>query len=298
MNKQIAFIKRGIRFLSITILLFTLDCQFTFAQTPGTSLGIASLPNLRDLGGYKTKDSSLIRRAVLFRSSQLYHISVEDMKKLTALKWKNDFDLRTVRERASKPDELPAGVRNVSLDMLADASEEGWVKLGDLLNDPKRKSTVAGGGTAEAITTMKQIYCDMVTLPSSKAALKQLYTTLAESSSTPAVFHCSSGKDRTGWATAALLSILGVPTETIINDFVRSNDYILPMNKKVIDDFVKAGGEPGIPPAIIGVKAEYLEASFKEVQRIYGSMERYFSEGLGIDAAKQQALRTNLLERK
>jgi protein-tyrosine phosphatase len=298
MNKQAAIQKRRTHLLFIATLFLTLGCQFMLAQSPGTSLGIASLPNLRELGGYKTSDSSSIRRAVLYRSSQLYHISTGDMQKLTALKWKNDFDLRTLQERTTKPDELPSGVNNVSLDMLADASEENWVKLGDLLNDPKRVSTVVGGGTAEAVTTMKQIYCDMVTLPSSKTALKQLYTKLSKSGSTPAVFHCSSGKDRTGWATAALLSILGIPKETIIKDFVRSNDYILPMNQKVIDDFVKAGGEPGIPPAIIGVKAEYLEAAFKEVQRVYGSMDRYFSEGLGIDAAAQKALRDNFLEKK
>lgn len=282
-----------------TVILFlTLSCQLMLAQVPGTSLGLESLPNLRDLGGYKTSDSSSIRRSMLYRSSQLNHVSAADMQKITALKWKSDFDLRTARERASKPDELPTGVRNVSLDMLADASEENWVKLGDLLNDPKRVSQAPGGGTAEAIATMKQIYCDMVTLPSSKTALKQLYTALAQSGTAPAVFHCSSGKDRTGWATAALLSLLGIPKETIIKDFVRSNDYILPANKKVIDDFIKAGGEPGIPPAIIGVKAEYLEAAFREVQRVYGSMDRYFSEGLGIDAAKQKALRDIFLEKK
>jgi protein-tyrosine phosphatase len=297
MNQQITYNKRSISFL-FAVVFFMASCQLLPAQTPGTSMGVESLPNLRDLGGYKTSDSSSIRRSMLYRSNQLNHISTADMQKLTALKWKTDFDLRTVRERTSKPDELPSGVRNVSLDMLADASEEAWVKLGDLLNDPKHVSKAAGGGTAEAITTMKQVYCDMVTLPSSRTALKQLYTSLAQSGTAPAVFHCSSGKDRTGWATAVLLSILGVSKETIIKDFVRSNDYILPLNKKEIDDFIKAGGEPGIPSAIIGVKAEYLEAAFKEVQRVYGSMDRYYSEGLDLDATKQKALRDLFLEKK
>jgi protein-tyrosine phosphatase len=280
------------------LLLISFGCAYTHAQTPGSSLGIESLPNLRDLGGYKTRDSSVVRKGLLFRSSQLYRVSATDMQKLSALKLKNDFDLRTARERVSKPDELPAGVRNVSYDMLADASEEVFVKLDELLRDPKRRSTVAGGGTAEAETAMKQFYCDMVTLPSSKKALVQLFTSLAQSGNTPALFHCSSGKDRTGWAAAALLTLLGVPKETVIKDFVRSNDYLLPMNKKTIDAFIAAGGEPGIPPAIIGVKASYLEASFTEVQRVYGSMDRYFSEGLGIDATKQKALRDAFLQTK
>lgn len=279
----------------LIILLVSWNCLF--AQSPGTSLGIASLPNLRDIGGYKTKDSVPIRKALLYRSSQLSRISSADMQKITALKLKNDFDLRTVREREAKPDELPSAVRNVSLDMLADASEEAWVKLDDLLRDPKRVSKVTGGGTAEAELVMKQIYCDFVMLPSARTSLKQLYTSLTQPEHTPALVHCSSGKDRTGWAIAALLTLLDVPKETIIKDFLRSNDYILPMHKKTMDDFVKAGGESGIPMAILGVKAIYLDAAFNEVQKNYGTIERYFSEGLGIDAAKQKMLKDVFLEK-
>lgn len=294
MNKP-AIIHRSVLF---TLFIFLTGASCLHAQQPGTSLGIASLSNLRDLGGYKTRDSMVIRRGLVFRSNQLYRISTGDMEKIAALKLKNDFDLRTTRERESKPDELPSGVRNISLDMLADASEESFAKLDELLRDPKRRSTVSGGGAAEAETAMKQIYCDMVTLPSAKTALGQLFTRLAINGNTPALFHCSSGKDRTGWAAAVLLSMLGVPKETIIRDFVRSNDYILPPYKKTIDDFIKAGGEPGIPPAILGVKASYLEAAFNEVQRVYGSMDRYFIDGLGIDAEKQRILKAALIEAK
>lgn len=145
---------------------------------------------------------------------------------------------------------------------------------------------------------MKQIYCDMVTLPSAKKALGQFLETLAKTNSSPALFHCSSGKDRTGWTAAVLLTLLGVPKEQIIKDFERSNDYILPAQKSVIDNFVKAGGDPGIMPAIVGVKAIYLEAAFAEVNRVYGSMDRYFTEGLGIDLAKQKAIRDAFLEKK
>ena len=282
---------------NLLLLLFIASWNCLMAQSPGASLGIASLPNLRDIGGYKTKDSVPIRKAILYRSSQLTRISSTDMQKIAELKLKNDFDLRTTREREAKPDELPTGVRNASFDMLADASEEAWVKLDDLLRDPKRVSKATGGGTAEAELMMKQIYCDFVTLPSAKTALKQLYTTLAQSGSTPALVHCSSGKDRTGWAIAALLTLLEIPKETVIKDFVRSNEYILPAYKKTIDDFVKAGGEPGIPTAILGVKAIYLDAAFNEVQKNYGTIERYFSEGLGVDAAKQKALKAVFLEK-
>ena len=76
-----------------------------------------------------------------------------------------------------------------------------------------------------------------------------------------------------------------------MKDYLRSNDYILPLYKEVIDGYVAGGGEPSIPQAIFGVKEEYLEASFDEMQTKYGSIESYFSEALGIDATTQKALR-------
>lgn len=286
----------------VAVILFLLTitsatCTLS-AQTPGSSMGLTSLPNCRDLGGYKTKDSLTIKRSVLYRCSQLYKVSEEDRKKLDALKLKHDFDLRTARERETKPDEINSTTKNISLDMLADASEEAYIKLDELTRDPKRISRVAGGGTAEAETAMKQIYCDMVTLPSAKKALGEFLNTLAKPASAPALFHCSSGKDRTGWATAVLLSVLGVPKDQIIKDFEKSNDYILPAQKSVMENFVRAGGEPGIMPAILGVKSIYLEAAFAEATRIYGSMDRYLTEGLGIDAVKQKAIREAFLEKK
>src|SRR5271163_2837000 len=88
------------------------------AVAAGTSLGIASVPNLRDVGGYTTADGSLVRRGVAYRSNQLNPISAEDMQTIAALGLKDDFDLRTEAERETKPDELPSGVNNVSLNVL------------------------------------------------------------------------------------------------------------------------------------------------------------------------------------
>jgi protein-tyrosine phosphatase len=263
---------------------------------PGQSLGLASVPNLRDVGGYTTHEGAVVRRGVLYRANQLRGLSAADMQQLAALGLKNNFDLRTGGERDAKPDELPPGVRTVWLNVLADAKGVSTAEIERLLHDPPRANSVLGRGKAEA--GMRQAYRDFVSLPSAKAALHQLYATLGERGSTPALFHCTTGKDRTGWAAAALLTLLGVPQDTVLQDYLRSNDYILPYYQKAIDAFVAAGGEPGIPAALLGVKVEYLEASFDEMQNTYGTMERYFAEGLGIDAAQQQALREVLLETK
>jgi protein-tyrosine phosphatase len=85
-------------------------------------------------------------------------------------------------------------------------------------------------------------YRDFVSLPSAMQSYRMLFLSLADRQKLPGVFHCTTGKDRTGWASAALLTLLGVPKETVMADFMRSNEYILPKYQKVIDNFVAGGG--------------------------------------------------------
>ena len=61
---------------------------------PGQSLGIASIPNLRDLGGYETRDGKTVKHGLLYRSNQLSGITPEDMQKLAALRLQGAYDLR------------------------------------------------------------------------------------------------------------------------------------------------------------------------------------------------------------
>jgi protein-tyrosine phosphatase len=81
-------------------------------------------------------------------------------------------------------------------------------------------------------------------------------------------------------------------------DFMRSNEYTLPQFQHAIDSFVAGGGDRDIPVAIFGVKAKYLEASFDEMQKRYGTIENYFTDALGIDAAGQKVIRELFLDRK
>lgn len=275
----------------LSSIIFCSSCK-TKSDTelkPGQTLGIASIPNLRDLGGYKTSDGATIARGLIYRSNMLSGISESDMLKLAKLKLKNDFDLRTVDERTAHPDELPDGVKYVSLDVLADAEQAGPAMLEKLLENPVQANATLGGGKAEA--SFQISYRQFVSLPSAKKSFHDLFLALSEQQQLPALFHCTTGKDRTGWAAVSLLTLLGVPMETVTEDYLRSNENILPAYKKVIDAFVAGGGEPGIPSAILGVKKEYLQAAFDEMTTKYGTIEKYFSEGLGIDAAHQKAIK-------
>ena len=241
------------------------------SPTPGHNLGIASIPNMRDVGGFRTQDGGTVARGHAYRSSQLNNISPEDMQKLADLKIRNVYDLRTEDERKKRPEELPPAVNYVVLDVLADSPQAGPAMLEKLLEDPKAANSHLGGGKIEA--AFRQSYREFVSLPSARRGFRSLFLALGDKEQIPALFHCTTGKDRTGWAAAALLSLLGVPKDRIIEDYLRSNNYILPVYQKVIRSFVAAGGDEEIPLAILGVRREYIDASFDEMQNKYGSID-------------------------
>lgn len=291
--------------------LISLTCcclgTLALAQTPsvglapGQSLGIfldiVSEPNLRDIGGYITKKGVLVARGKVYRSNAFYAIDADNLIKLDKLQLKRDYDLRTPAEILAQPDILPAGVEYIQLDVMADADLIITpAQIEALLQNPKIASQKLGGADGVEANFIT-LYRNFVSLASAQQSYRTLFLGLSESSKLPSVFHCTNGKDRTGWAAAALLTFLGVPKDEVFADYMRSNNYLLPMHQKEIDAFIAGGGDPGIPTALFGVKQKYLEASFEEMYRRYGTIEQYFLRGLKINEVLQKRLRQMYLGR-
>jgi protein-tyrosine phosphatase len=260
-----------------------------------SQITIHSAPNLRDIGGHITEDGQRVRTGLLYRSEQLSGISDADMPAFAQLGLKKIYDLRTASERAAKPDRVPAGAQDVVEDVLADANQAGPAQLFQLLADPHKANAALGAGKAAAMFTKS--YSELVSLPSARTGFAQMFGELADENNLPALFHCTTGKDRTGWAAAALLTLLGVSHEQVVQDYLHSNDYILPEYQAMIDKYTAAGVEKDILLSILGVRQEYLEASFKEMHDKFGSIEDYFAKGLGIDQAGHEALRQCFVEK-
>lgn len=265
----------------------------TEEKEAGVSLGLESVVNLRDMGGYKTKNDQTIRYGKLYRSNQLSGVSTEDMKVLASLDLKNTFDMRSTPERNAFPDELPDGVKYSVLDVLGDSSEGMIFDVLKIFENPEYAHEHFGDGKYERL--VESAYRSIINSDTSNECFSILFKTLSKEEELPALFHCVTGKDRTGWVAAAFLSLMEVPREDIYENYLLSNDYIVPLFKSTTDIYLAAGGDEDLIISILGVRRGYLEAAFDEMEKLYGSIENYFTQALKIDAEQQQVIKDRFL---
>jgi protein-tyrosine phosphatase len=251
-------------------------------------LHLKTIPNLRDVGGYRTTDGRWVKMGMIYRSDQLDRLSDSDLGAMGDLGLALVADLRTASERSHEPDRLPAGAEHLLLDVVADSK-------GSVGGDMRQAmATIAAGKGAEMLTEANR---DFVSLDSARSAYHTLLTRIGAEGAGPTLYHCTSGKDRTGWASAVILTILGVPRETVMADYLASNDYLRAKNDATIAMLGKLPtpiARENLEP-VLTVRAAYIEAAFAEVDKRYGSFDRYVREGLGLDDAAIDRLRTTLL---
>jgi protein-tyrosine phosphatase len=262
---------------------------------PGRDPRIATLPNLRDVGGLPTRDGGRVRTGLLYRSGDLSRIAGTDAEALARLGIRTVYDLRTAGERTAQPDRLPPGSAHVVADVLGDAPGMTPAEFARLFEDPSAARAALGGG--RAATFFVDAYREFVRLDGARAAFRRLFVDLAAGACTPALFHCTTGKDRTGWAAAALLMLLGVPDAAVMEDYLLSGPRLLPVVRPMVGAFAARGGDPELLWPLVGVRPDYLGSALDEVHRLFGSIEGYFAEGLGLDAPTRAAIRATLVER-
>ncbi len=268
--------------------------HMTAQHKPGRSMEIASVPNMRDLGGWPTRDGSRVRRGLVYRSTELSELAGPDMEAFAALGIRSVYDLRTEAERRAQPDRVPPGTQHVVIDIFKDSQDAAPAALFSVMKDPKAAETMLGGGKGLAL--FEAGYREIVTLSSADAGYRRLFTDISQPEHRPALFHCTTGKDRTGWAAAALLMLLGVSDDLVMKEYLLTNVELLPAEQPKIDRFAAMGGDPDLIRPVVGVDSRYLSAALDEMRTRYGTIEGYFSEALRMDASAQQDLRAALVE--
>jgi len=232
--------------------------------------------NFRDLGGYVGRDGRPVRWRRLFRSAQLAGLNEADRALLGQLGVSRAFDFRGVQERAAVPYELP-GLTQHSL-----AIEPSVVqRMQDMLAAGERLDAAA------ATRLMRELYRSLVNDQAHQFAA--LFEHLLQDDA-PAVFHCTAGKDRTGFAAALILLALGVQRDVVMQDFLLSNQlYRRP-------DLPETQTPREALEVLWRVEDSFLIAALDAVDADQGGIERYLGQRLGLGPAARAALALRYLD--
>lgn len=256
------------------------------AQRP---IPLPPLANLRDVGGHPVPGRGRVRGGLLYRSTDLSRVDADGVATLAGLGIRTVYDLRTEPERGAHPDRLPGGTRLVVADVLAGAPPEGSpFHLQSTMGDVAAVTAIlADGGAARFF---EERYREFVELDSAREGYGRMYRDLAAADHRPALVHCATGKDRTGWAVAALLLLLGVPEAGVMAEYLESRVLEAAFAAE-LEAFRARGGDPELLRPLVGVQATYLETAVATMRRRYGDIDAYFELGLGVDASTRRALR-------
>lgn len=256
-------------------------------------LPFSSVPNARDLGGYIGADGRKIKMHRLLRTGKLNTISDQDMHGLIKYGLKEIVDLRSLEEVKNLADKPISGVVHVNDPVFAKDLTQANVTIAKL-NKAYDYDQYAG------FKRMCLNYHEMISQPHAQRACTKLFERLAKVQDGAIIFHCSEGKDRTGMATVFLLTILGVDSEIIRQDYLYSN-YLLNDYRAKRDKFAKEHGDNDILRANLrslgSVANEYLDTALIEIDRDFNGMEAYLKNQLKVTSELKKTLQDLYLEK-
>jgi protein-tyrosine phosphatase len=239
-------------------------------------LRLASADNFRDVAGpgYATRDGGRVRRGVFYRSNEL-RLTDTDHEALSGLGLRTVLDLRSQLEIDLHPDvEVPGAawhnfdVSGIPMDHVAELRD--------------RRS---------AVELMDRVYRGFVENDDAREEFGNLFRQLATGG--PQLFHCTAGKDRTGWVAALLLHLAGVDDPTIESDYLLTNALTSGSRARVEAEIVKVLGPDHVvafEPTLVA-DIEYLRSGYDAIEQAYGDRTAYLRDGLGLDGETVAELR-------
>ena len=250
-------------------------------------LPVYGAANLRDLGGYATRDGRALRWGVLYRSDALNDLDDEDVAYLGRLKLSRVVDFRSDAERERDPDRLPDGVTAelapIAGSGLDPAELQDRLMSGDVTADQAAAWLV--DGNRAFVGEFRDVYA-------------RFLHELADPANLPMLFHCTAGKDRTGYAAALVMLALDVPRETAMRDYLLTNQFMERKTRSLlrliqIASLFRADPDQLMP--LFEARESYLGAAFAAIDEAHGT-DVYLRDALGVDDALRERLRANLLE--
>ena len=267
------------------------------------AIDLPGVGNARDLGGYAIGDKH-IRKGMLIRTAGLDRATPEALDALeNRYRVQTVIDFRMSDERTSFPDPAVPGAENIHLPVLeqADMLVDVDPALIEKYADPNMDRMELFGVAYENGMLSDQIYVQFLTGERGKAAFRGFFEVLlALEEGRTVLWHCTDGKDRTGCAAMLLLFALGASRETVLEDYLLTNDYNAPKLSAIRQRITPQGWPEEKTRALLfmfgGMSEIYMNNGIEVLVREYGSVEAYLSRELDVSKEALDALRRKLLE--
>ena len=254
-------------------------------------LNFEGISNFRDLGGYPTQDNRHVKWGKLYRSGTFAEASRADLAGLSALELETFIDFRSSLEKTEEPNRLPEppGFTVVDIPVLDDGNK---ALIGEIM-DRVESGDFDGFDPNQAMLAANRQFAAEFT-----PQFNEFVHTVLAADGAPVLWQCSAGKDRSGFAAAILLRILGVPQETIMQDYMASSAPALEARSRQLRMLELFKGEEAAQKLAIlmGVEEAWLQAGFAQIDTTWGSFDNYVENGLQLSADDVRRLRHSLLE--
>jgi protein-tyrosine phosphatase len=235
--------------------------------------------NVRDIGGYPTKEGGQTRLGALVRADGLHQLTAAGRTALLEYGVRTIIDLRFREEIEQRPNPF---ARHVAWN--------GHVKY---LNLPPQDSNdkdvlEAMNGAPSALAR----YC--LAFDFGQTRIAKIAAAIADAPEGCVLVHCHAGKDRTGRFVALLLSLVGVSDETIAKDYALSDVYLQPLYEEImrIEPDPK---ERGAFARQIAEGPDMMLRVLSYLDKQYGGAEAYLRGG-GVMAETLEKLKERLVE--
>ena len=239
-------------------------------------LALEGASNVRDLGGWPTADGRRVRFGKVFRSASLAALTDDDVAALGEAGVRTVCDLRGEVERRRAPSRL-AGVATHALCIEP--------SLRPSLSDLLATETVTG---PDVMALMRGAYTAYALEWSHR--YRALFDLLLEENAPPLLFHCTAGKDRTGFGAALILAALGVGEEAVLEDYLATNRLWR------ADPEISSSLPEAVAEVLLRVHPELITAAFDAARGAHATIEVYLEERIGLDAERRELLQERLLE--
>ena len=242
--------------------------------------------NTRDLGGYLCQDGRKVKSNFLYRSDKLSNLTSNDVLNIQNLGIKRIIDFRSKDEKTRDPNIIPEGIDYIEMPIEADKKikQEIYDVLSGKIDKNIKEFLMEANKhfVTEYYETFKLFLLEIINNP------------------VPTLYHCTAGKDRTGFATFLIYTILGIDRDIILEDYLKTNEFIADSIEKVKFEVAEAmkisNNEVEKIMPLLKVDRDYINSAINEANKIYGSIFTFINDKLEFKTKERDLLKVILLE--